>query len=446
MEQAHLKHLLSRATFGMSIKHWQTYKNWSRSEVVEDLFKQSKSLTPFQLDQSEFIKLVEQRGMRDKKALQAFIRDSRKKFLELNNQWFFNLTSAPEELRERMVLFWINHFVCKDNNVYFMQQYLNSIKQHALGDFGDFLKAVSKEAAMLKYLNGRQNRKASPNENFARELLELFTLGEGQYTEKDIKECARAFTGYSHNFQGDFVLRRFQHDFGRKVVLGQSGAFDGDDIIDIILQQKQCAKFICSKIYSYFVNPVPNAAHIHELTVVFYQNYDIAELLKYLFLQDWFYDDTNVGVKIKSPADLLANAYRIWPYEFVDDKAYFKIQKLLGQSLLDPPNVAGWPGDKAWIDTNTLLLRLKLPSLIYGVHLQSAEVFTNRGRRRNHPFVANVQRQYLETHYSQRTNRELESFILSHPVSNGLISEATTASVKAQTVVQLMSLPEFQLA
>jgi uncharacterized protein (DUF1800 family) len=242
------------------------------------------------------------------------------------------------------------------------------------------------------------------------------------------------------------MLRKFQHDYGNKAFLGQTGTFDGNDVIDIILQQKQCAKFICSKIYSYFVNPVPNGSHIHELTEVFYPNYNIAALLKYLFLQDWFYHDKHMAVKIKSPVDLLASIHRIWPYEFKDDKAYIKIQKLLGQSLLDPPNVAGWPGDKAWIDTNTLMLRLKLPSLVYGINLQHARAFTNPNRKAKHPFSARFTPDYLETHYASFTSEELRTFILAQAVPEALIPEQTTVYNKAGLIVRLMSLPEFQLS
>lgn len=129
------------------------------------------------------------------------------------------MLNPKELLRERMTLFWANHFVCKDSNIKYVQRYNNTLRTHALGNFRDFVKAVSKEAAMLNYLNGKQNRKQKPNENFARELMELFTLGEGQYSETDIKESARAFTGYNHDFEGNFKFRPFQHDNGIKSFL-----------------------------------------------------------------------------------------------------------------------------------------------------------------------------------------------------------------------------------
>ncbi|WP_115462789.1 DUF1800 domain-containing protein [Winogradskyella aurantiaca] len=444
MTQAELHHLYSRASFGLPLNKLPSLKGKSRLEVVNQLFQNSQNSTRFDLDLTDFYNDANQISMRNKKDLVALIKKSKKKFLDLNNQWLDGIMTNPEELRERMTLFWANHFVCKDNNVYHMQLYLNCLKTHALGDFRDFINAVSKQASLLKYLNGKQNRKKSPNENFTRELMELFTLGEGHYTERDIKESARAFTGYNHNFKGDFVFRRFHHDSGRKSFLGQSGYYNGEDIIDIILQEKQCAHYICTKLYTYFVNPVANEAHITQMALRFYKDYDIAQLMHFVFMQDWFYEKENMGAKIKSPVDLLASAHRIVPYEFNDKKTFIKLEKLLGQSLLDPPNVAGWPGDKAWIDTNTLMIRLKLPSLIYGVNLQDgAKAGGLRGRR--NPIAAKVDLPSFESQFAKYSSNQISELVIPGPHSSSLETLIDSNS-KILTVVRLMSLPEFQMA
>jgi uncharacterized protein (DUF1800 family) len=327
-----------------------------------------------------------------------------------------------------------------------MQMYVNNLKKHAMGNFGDFLKDVSRQPSMLKYLNGRQNRKASPNENFARELLELFTLGEGQYTEKDVREAARAFTGYSHNFNGDFIFRRFQHDSGQKTFFGATENFNGDDIIDRILKEKQCARFVCTKVYRYFVNPVPNQLHIDELTEVFYKDYNISRLMRYLFVQDWFYGKEHRGVKIKSPIDLLSSMYRIWPYSFSDEMSSIKIQKILGQSLLEPPNVAGWPGDKNWIDTNTLMVRLKLPSLLYKVDLQNGSKNAAFKGSKRHPLAVKCDASYMERHYKSYDLEQLLEYILGDHSSLKLEHYCSSNTSKTLTTARLMSLPEFQMA
>ena len=446
MNQQELQHLLSRAAFGMSVQHLERYKHKSRSEVVEDLFARSNSVIPLSLDFSELLKEADTTRKQNKTQVAALLKKNKNKWLELNEQWMEHIMSSEAELRERMCLFWTNHFVCKDRNVYHMQLYLNLLREKALGNFGTLVKQVSKQPAMLKYLNGRQNRKVSPNENFARELMELFTLGEGHYSECDVREAARAFTGYSHNFKGDFILRKKQHDFGKKRVLGQVGFFNGDNIIDIILDQEQCAKFICTKLYTYFVNPIPNTTHINEMVKVFSKSLDITNVMRFLFLEDWFYDATNRGVKIKSPVDLLASAYRLWPYKFESNKTYFKLQKLLGQELLNPPNVAGWPGDRSWIDVNTLMIRLKLPSLLYGINLKTDKSIPGFLKKHINPVKAESSAQFLELQYRSLSNEELIDLVLTGSVSFEKSQHCIHEDSLSLTLVRLMSVPEFQMA
>jgi uncharacterized protein (DUF1800 family) len=218
---------------------------------------------------------------------------------------------------------------------------------------------------MLQYLNNQQNKKSHPNENFAREVMELFTMGRGNYTENDIKEAARAFTGWGYNLQGEFVFRRNQHDDGAKTFLGKSGNFNGDDILDMLLQQPQTARYITQKIYRYFVNETPDPTHIAYLSKRFYDNkYDIQKLLTDIFTSDWFYAPQNTGNKIKSPVELLVGIRRFLPLEMDNDNAQLLFQKVLGQILFYPPNVAGWPGGRNWIDSSTLMVRLQIPQVL----------------------------------------------------------------------------------
>src|SRR5882724_367838 len=186
-------------------------------------------------------------------------KQSQQDIKSLNLAWLGEMVNSDAQLREKMALFWHGHFASRNLNIFYQQLLLDTIRQGALGNFGDLLRAVSKSAAMINFLNNNQNRKGHPNENFAREVMELFTLGRGNYTEKDIKESARAFTGWGADFQGKFQFRPFQHDDGDKTFLGKSGSFTGDDILNIILEQKQTARFITQKIYRYFVNDQPDA-------------------------------------------------------------------------------------------------------------------------------------------------------------------------------------------
>lgn len=450
----HVKHLFYRAGFGVSPQVLNAAKEWTRQEAVDFLFDNSKRKDLLKIDFSEF-KDVNVMKLRSNKKLQAELaKKSRKRLMDLNVAWFNKMVNTTSDLRERMTLFWANHFVCGDKNVIHAQHYNNILREHALGDFRDMVKAVSKAPAMIKYLNLKQNRKAQPNENFARELMELFTLGNGHYSEGDIKESARAFTGYNHTFSGEFRLRRFQHDYGQKTFFNKTGNFDGDDIIDIILEERECAKFICAKIFRYFVNEVENASHINAMTDVFFKNYNIESLMRFVLMQDWFYDEKNIGSKIKSPIEFLVGLHRTVPFEFKNERSLIRIQKLLGQTLFDPPNVAGWKGHKAWIDTNTIMLRLRLPSLILNGAFIDAEDERSNIRRQYFQknkikgvFKTDVDWQSFSKDFKTIPNEELASVVLSPIINRGTESMLRSFSKisKKDHCIQLMSLPEYQM-
>jgi len=291
---------------------------------------------------------------------------SREGLKTLNLTWLGQMIGSEQQLREKMSLFWHGHFASRANNIFYQQQLLDVVRTNALGSFGDLLKAVSKSASMINFLNNNQNRKGHPNENFAREVMELFTLGRGNYTENDIKESARAFTGWGATYRGEFQFRPFQHDDGQKTFLGKTGNFNGDDIINIILEQKQTARYISQKIYRYFVNEQPDAGKTEWLANRFYQShYNIQGLMEDIFTSDWFYDAKNIGVRIKSPVELIVGIRRTLPMEIKNGESQLLLQRLLGQILFYPPNVAGWPGGKNWIDSSTLMMRMRIPQLMY---------------------------------------------------------------------------------
>jgi uncharacterized protein (DUF1800 family) len=263
-----------------------------------------------------------------------------------------------------MAFFWHGHFACRTQNSFFSQQLLNTIRTHALSDFGTLLAEVSKSAAMLQFLNNQQNRKYSPNENFAREVMELFTMGRGNYTEQDVKEAARAFTGWGFNLAGAFQFRQNQHDEGLKTILGKTGNFDGEAVLKLLLEQPATAKFICTRLFRFFVNDTINTKQVDWLAKRFFDNgYQIKSLLTDLFTADWFYAKENTGTRIKSPVELWVGIRRQIPMQLANPEAQLLVQRALGQVLFYPPNVAGWPGGKTWIDSSSLLLRMRLPQL-----------------------------------------------------------------------------------
>ncbi|CAN5651060.1 DUF1800 domain-containing protein [soil metagenome] len=366
------QHLLWRTAFGPMAENAADLENISQKQLWKLLIKTS-SKKPEKIVIATGLFDGMMKGVQDVVQLQkltaeqkkAIRQQSRDGLKSLNQRWLQEMINSEAQLRERMSLFWHGHFACRVINIYFQQELLDIIRNNATGNFGELLRAVSKSSAMLQFLNNQQNRKQKPNENFAREVMELFTMGRGNYSEKDVKEAARAFTGWGFNIQGEFVFRKNQHDDGSKTFLGETGNFEGDDIIDIILKQKTTAVFIVKKIYRYFVNDNPNEEKVSLLADRFYKSdYNLATLMEDIFISDWFYDDKNIGTKIKSPIDLLAGIRRLLPMELEDDNMQLLFQRALGQILFYPPNVAGWPGGKSWIDSSTLMLRLRIPQIL----------------------------------------------------------------------------------
>ncbi len=458
MKQKHIQHLYRRLGFGILPEDLKKLSKKSKKEVVYDLFDASKKVTPLEQDTSELKKIIGDSYQITKENRREIQKLSRKLTPKLNVAWIERLSNPTELVREKMTLFWANHFVCEDNNYLYTQKYHNTLRKHALGNFRDFVIAISKEAAMTKYLNTKQNKKQKPNENFARELMELFTLGVGNYTEQDIKEGAKAFTGYGHTLQGDFLFRRRLHDYGEKTFFGRSGNFNGEDIIDIILEERHCAKYICEKVYRYFVNDIINKVHVEEMTNVFYKDYNIDKLMRFVCNSTWFYEDENVGSKIKSPIELLVGIKTLVPVTFNNQKQLGRLQRLLGQVLLDPPNVAGWKGGQNWIDSNTITMRLKLPSLLLNnAYISKTKVGQKDEKleqkkehfKKNYGKKIKVESnwEYFNKHFKRIPVDELPSYILAcqiSPLAETYLDSLEKVS-KQEYCIQLMSLPEYQM-
>jgi uncharacterized protein (DUF1800 family) len=369
------QHLLWRAGFGPKASELDKLDHVSQKALFKSMAKDSEK-SPTAIDIADpslktmFMGDDENTRMRrrdfSEEEKKSFRKQSNENIRRLNIRWLDEMTDSNAQLREKMSLFWHGHFATRTNNVFYDQLLLDIIRQNALGNFRDLLHAVSKSASMINFLNNNQNRRDHPNENFAREVMELFTLGRGNYSEQDVKESARAFTGWGANFQGEFVFRRNQHDDGQKTILASSGAFDGDGVLDLLLQQKQTARFISTKIYRFFVNDKPDIDKTDWLADRFYRNgYDIKLLMEDIFTASWFYAPENMGNRIKSPVELLVGIRRMLPMEIENPEVQLIIERLLGQVLFNPPNVAGWPGGTNWIDSSSLMFRLRMPQIIY---------------------------------------------------------------------------------
>lgn len=278
--------------------------------------------------------------------------------------WAERMLTSPRPLEEKMTLFWHGHFATeelKNDDYRLMLQQNMTLRQLATSDMSSLLIAMSKDPAMLLYLDNRLNVKGHANENYAREILELFSLGIGNYTENDIKEAARAFTGWRN--QGlTFIDDRAQHDEGMKTVFGQTGNWDGEDVVDLILQQEAAGEFIAGKIYRFFVREEISEQMLDELAARLRDdNYALKPFLRALFLSQDFYSEPSLGTQIKSPVQFLVSTYRKLGLERIPGTPYFPAAtNLLGQALGNPPNVKGWDGGRAWLNPSTILLRNNL--------------------------------------------------------------------------------------
>lgn len=367
-----IRHLHYRAGFGLAPGQLRDLEGKSAAQLVRGLFSDSEKFAEIKTHTFSPRKESRINNLPPDQRRKARM-ERREQLQQLGHTWLRKMATDRAQLREKMTLFWHGHFACHVKHPFGMQDLNNVMRRHALGNFGALLTAVSRHPTMLEYLNARQNRKQHPNENFARELLELFTLGRGHYTEDDIKEAARAFTGWNFNQEAQFVFRQRHHDFGEKTFRGKTGNFGGEDIIRMVLEDKQTARFICTKLYHYFVNPKVDAAHVEMLATVFHESdYDIGAVMEAMLTADWFYAASNIGVKIKSPIELLAGLMRGFDMDFQAWKKVNQLQQVLGQVLFHPPNVAGWPGGRSWIDSSTLTLRMNIGQLmLFGAGIEA---------------------------------------------------------------------------
>jgi len=357
------RHLLNRTSFAAQTRDIDDFARLTREQAVDRLLMETRRQAAYPAPEwTATYERVYRPGMTQDERMKANRRELVERGLELRTWWVAEMLSTPTPLTEKMTLFWHNHFATSQQkvrsaNLMYRQNVL--LRNYALGNFGALLREVGKNPAMLVYLDGAQNRKGAPNENFAREVMELFTLGEGQYSEQDIKEVARAFTGWSIEPEtGEFRFRRPQHDDGVKTIFGQQGKFNGDDVVTLLLQRPATGEFIVGKLWREFVSPEPDAAEVKRLAALWRNaNYEIKPLLRAMFLSDAFWAADNRAVLVKSPVDLVIGSLRQFGFAVEDPAPFTVILRQLGQDLFAPPNVKGWPVGDAWLNTTTLLAR-----------------------------------------------------------------------------------------
>lgn len=370
------RHLLSRTTFGATPAEIRAFETQDHVAAVDRLLAgvRRDAVTPppawlnegpselrrqQQAAQAERAEAQKKQGV-DGKPLQV-ARPVQEQGRELRNWWVEEMLATDQPLTERMVLFWHGHFTSSLAKVryppaLFRQNAL--FRREALGNFATLLREVARDPAMLIYLDGMRSVARQPNENFARELLELFTLGEGHYGEADIKAAARAFTGWTVDREtGHFRSRDGQHDDGQKTFLGRTGRFDGEQIIAILLNHPRTAETIVEKLWREFVSLKPDPAEVRRLAAPFRATYEIRPLLRSILLSAAFRDPANRGALIKSPVELIVGTVHMLGLPVPEKTQLVRMMQGLGQTPFDPPNVKGWPGGENWITAYTLLLR-----------------------------------------------------------------------------------------
>ena len=359
-------HLMRRAGFGEPLSRLEQRSLNSYEAIVERL-----------IDVEKFPRLDE--DLLERHNIQHADEESRQ---WTRARWIYRMINSERPLEEKVALMWHGVFATGDSKVGnnpMMRTHYEMLRDYGLGNFRDLLLELAKDPAMIYWLDQQMNHADAPNENFGRELLELFSMGIGNYTEDDVKECARAFTGWTKSqtiprypngfYDSEFIFNREDHDDGIKTFLGESGRFNGEDIIDIIARQPATAQFVAGQIYNFFVSDEPDENNISQIAGVFVDsNYVISDVLRFVFNSDFFKDSTFQIVK--SPAEIVAGTAILagrhqTPYEY-GLTGMATATKNMGQDLLNPPTVEGWHTGREWIDSSYLVERINFSSSMIG--------------------------------------------------------------------------------
>lgn len=434
-----IRHLLRRAGFSASPEELAHYQKLGYEDTLEEL------LHPERVDDSELEKKLK---------LQAIDYTSTE---DLQRWWLYRMTFSKRPLAEKMTLFWHGHFATSDRKVknpYAMYVQNVLFRKLALGNFHELLYAISKDPAMIVWLDNQQNRKGKPNENYAREIMELFTMGIGNYSEKDIKEAARAFTGWQAPASG-FFFNKGQHDFGEKVFLGQSGNFNGEDIVKILVKQEATGKFLARKLCRFFVAEEPDEALVQRVAAEYHaSNYNIRKMLRVIFTDDVFLSSKSYHAKIKSPAEFVVGTLKLLQINQLDAGIPNAMGRM-GQSLFQPPNVKGWDGGAAWIATDKMMNRFNFAAKMSTERFNEVlkytsplELVRSEELKNSREIVNYFLSLMVDSDVPQTTQKRLIAYVASDingvPVER--IPDERTLDAKLRGLTHLiMTLPTYQL-
>jgi uncharacterized protein (DUF1800 family) len=477
-------HLLSRAGFGGSPQEIADLHKMGMNQAVSYLVDYERipdndpppdwaHRDPAALDKDhaygEAMRLADEETKRKLREAQDFER--RTELLDLRYWWIRRMALGPRPFQEKMTLFWHGHFATgydKVNQPYLLWLQNETLRQNALAPFDQLLGVVARDPAMLIYLDGAYSHKGKPNENFAREVMELFSLGEGHYTEQDIQQAAKAYTGWGLTQDREaYEYHAKDHDDGPKTVFGQTGNYTGEQVLGLITAKPECASFIVAKIWRYFVQDEPPAALVAGLGAQFRQHgMDLKHLMNVVFRSREFYAPEVIRAQIKSPVQWLVESTHQLEAPLPTKPMSLAILNALGQELFQPPNVKGWPGGITWITTTSLLdrynfaaelvegKRVQIPSLVGQMHgilgslqdpdglldIQPANVtslFTQVELSSSDQFLKALQARFLNGKLQPQRLQPLQDFLKNRlPIADEDIRKC---------VRLIMSTPEYQL-
>lgn len=356
-------HLLSRTGFTPNMAEVNNYLPLNQTQAIvqrmQSLSNQSNNPIPESLLAVRVNDLDRKTASRE--ARQAFNKQERQRMQALKEWWFHEMLTTPNPFTENLTLFWHNHFVSsaiKIKRPEWMAKQNQTLRAYSSGNFREFLLAILEDPAMLVYLDNQQNRAGKTNENLARELLELFTLGEGNYGEQDIREIARALSGNGVDAKtGEFAFHAKLHDSSAKTIFGQTGNWNAKDVVALILAKPETAQFITQALWQHFITtPIPPKT-LALLSSNFAKDYQLKPLINAILSQPEFWAQENRGTQIKSPVQLTVGLYRQFNSTPDNLTQLTNLSAQMGQNLLFPPNVKGWPNNEDWINSNSLLAR-----------------------------------------------------------------------------------------
>ena len=440
-----LPHLLRRTCFGVTVTRAEQLAGKTPAEVVDWLLTYDAADDPLNhlLDDLEGF-------------LSPFA-----KVDQLQGWWVYRMFHTPRPFQERLALFWHNRFatsVGKIDNIMFMHKQIELFRKAGLGNYRSLVLAVGRDPAMLLWLDGAQSKKGKPNENYGRELMELFTLGIGNYTERDIKEVARAFTGWSIK-NGEGTLDPKMWDAGEKEVFGVKFPFDDEQIVDLILLHPAAARYLAKKLLQEFVLPTPTEEMIaHYAARLTANKWELKPTIREMFTSNLFFSDAVYRSKIKSPTELVIGSILMMMDSGGKPSVDATVKSItaMGQALLMPPSVKGWDGEQAWINANTMLARM---NFALGIATQKGKDFVRKGDLTGYlqkrelataeKIVDHFAKVLLDGNIEQESRAKLLTFMTTDDKGKAreFVLTADTVGTRVRPMLHLMmTMPEYQLA